>query len=41
MEAIKSRDLGKDLGQVKDTLLKEGDEHDTLRVTIQLVCDDL
>jgi hypothetical protein len=26
---------------VKDSLLKESDEHDTLRVAVQLVCDDL
>ena len=37
----KSRSLAKELGEVKATLLKESDEHDALRVAIQLVCDDL
>ena len=38
---MKSRSLEKELGEVKATLLKESDEHDTLRVAVQLVCDDL
>ena len=38
---MKSRGLEKELGEVKASLLKESNEHDTLRVTVQLVCDDL
>ena len=41
VEVMKSRSLEKELGEVKATLLKESDEHDALRVAIQLVCDDL
>ena len=37
----KSYSLEKELSEVKATLLKESDEHDTLRVAVQLVCDDL
>ena len=40
-EVMKSRGLEKELSEVKASLLKESDEHDTLRVAIQLVCDDL
>jgi hypothetical protein len=38
---VKSHDLEKELAEVKDTLQKESDEHDTLRITIRVVCDDL
>jgi hypothetical protein len=38
---VKSRGLEKELGEVKDSLLKESDEHDTLHVTVQLVYDNL
>ena len=41
VEVMKSRGLEKELGEVKASLLKESNEHDTLRVTVQLVCDDL
>jgi hypothetical protein len=41
VEVVKSRDLEWELTDVKDTLQKESDEHDTLRVTIRVVCDDL
>ena len=41
MEVVKSRDLEKELSEVKASLLKESDEHDTLRVTVQLVYDNL
>ena len=41
MEVTKSHSLEKELSEVKATLLKESDEHDALRVAIQLVCDDL
>ena len=37
----KSHSLEKELGEVKATLLKESDEHDALRIAVQLVCDDL
>ena len=40
-EVMKSHSLEKELSEVKATLLKESDEHDALRVTVQLVCDDL
>ena len=33
-EVMKSRVLEKELGEVKASLLKESDEHDTLRVAI-------
>ena len=38
---MKSHGLEKVLGEVKASLLKESNEHDTLCVAIQLVCDDL
>ena len=38
---MKSRGLEKELGEVKASLLKESDEHDTLCIAVQLVCDDL
>ena len=38
---VKSRGLEKELSEVKDTLQKESEEHDNLRVAIQLVCDEL
>ena len=41
VEVVKSRGLEKDLNEVKDTLQKESDEHDNLRVAFQLVCDEL
>ena len=40
-EVMKSRGPEKELSAVKVSLLKDSDEHDTLRVAIQLVCDDL
>jgi hypothetical protein len=40
-EVVKSHGLEKEIGEVKDSLLKESDEHDTLHVTVQLVYDDL
>jgi len=40
-KVVKSRSLEKELSEVKDTLQKEGDEHDNLRVVVQLVCDEL
>ena len=40
-EVMKSRSLEKELDEVKASLLKERDEHDTLCVAIQLVFDDL
>ena len=38
---MKRRGLEKELSEVKDTLLKESDEHDNLCVVVQLVCDQL
>ena len=38
---MKSRGLEKELNEVLASLLKESDEHDTLRVAVQLVFDDL
>ena len=38
---VKSRGLEKELNEVKDTLQKESNEHDNLRITVQLVCDEL
>ena len=38
---MKSRGMEKELGEVKTSLLKESDEHDTLCVAVQLVYDDL
>ena len=40
-EVVKSRGLEKELSEVKGTLQKESDEHDNLRIAIQLVCDVL
>ena len=40
-EVLKSHGLEKELGEVKDCLMKESDDHNTLRVVVQLVCDDL
>ena len=34
VEVMKSRVLGKELGKVKASLLKESDEHDTLHIAI-------
>ena len=41
VKVVKSRGLEKELSEVKDTLQKESDEHDNLRIAIQLVCDQL
>ena len=41
MEVVKSRGLEKELGETKDVLQKESDEHDNLRVAVQLVCNEL
>ena len=38
---MKSYGLEKELSKVKDTLQKESDEHDNLRVAVQLVYDEL
>ena len=38
---VKSHGLEKELSEVKDTVQKESDEHDNLRVTVQLVYDEL
>ena len=40
-EVVKSRGLEKELSEVKDTLQKESNEHDNLRIAVQLVCDEL
>ena len=40
-EVVKSHGLEKELGEVKDTLLKESDEHDNLCIAVQLVYDEL
>ena len=40
-EVTKSHSLGKELGEVKATLLKETEEHDALRIAVRLVCSDL
>jgi len=40
-EVMKSHGLEKELNEVKDTLLKESDEHDNLCVAVQLVHDEL
>ena len=40
-EVVKSHGLEKELSEVKDTLLKESDNHDNLCVAVQLVCDGL
>ena len=41
VEVVKSHGLEKELSEVKDTVQKESDEHDNLRVTVQLVCNEL
>jgi hypothetical protein len=41
VEVLKSRYLEKELAEVKDILQKESDEHDTLCVTVGVVCDNL
>ena len=41
IEVMKCHDLEKELNEVKASLLKESDEHDTLHVAVQLVYDDL
>ena len=41
VEVTKSHSLEKELDEVKATLLKQSDEHDALRVVVQLVCDNL
>ena len=38
---MKCHCLEKELSEVKDTLQKESEKHDNLRVAIQLVCDEL
>jgi len=40
-EVVKSHCLEKELSEVKDMLQKKSDEHDNLRVAIQLVYDEL
>ena len=40
-DVTKSHGLEKELSEVKASLLKERDAHDTLRVVVQLVCDAL
>ena len=40
-EVMKSHGPEKELDEVKASLLKESDEHDALRVAVQLVFDDL
>jgi hypothetical protein len=41
VEVVKSRNLGKELAEVKNTPQKESDEHDNQRVTVRVVYDDL
>jgi len=38
---MKSHGLEKELDEVKASLLKESDEHDSLLIAVQLVFDDL
>jgi hypothetical protein len=38
---VKIRDLEKELAEVKDSLQKESDEHNTLRIAVRAVYDDL
>jgi len=38
---VKSHGLEKELSEKKDTLRMESDEHDNLRVAVQLVYDEL
>jgi hypothetical protein len=40
-EVVKSRGLERELAEVKDTLQKESDKHDSLCVTVPLICDNL
>lgn len=40
-EALKNRDLEKELGEVKGNLRNESNEHKALHVTVGVVCDDL
>lgn len=40
-EVVKSHDRERELGEVKDSLLKESDKLDDVRIAIRLVCDDL
>ena len=40
-KVVKSCGLEKELSEVKDTLQKESDRHDNLRVAVQLVCNEL
>jgi hypothetical protein len=40
-EVVKSRDLEKELSEVKDSIQKENNKHETLRVTVRVVCNDL
>ena len=41
VEVVKSHGLENKLSEVKDTLQKESDKHDNLRITVPLVCDEL
>ena len=41
VEVLKRHGLEKELSEVKDTLQKESDEHDNLRVVVEPVCDEL
>ena len=40
-KVMKSHSLEKELDEVKASLLKESDEHDSLRVAVQLIFDNL
>ena len=40
-EVVKSRGLEKELSEVKDTLQKESDEHDSLCIAVQLGSEEL
>ena len=40
-EVVKSHGLEEELSKVKDTLQKESDKHDSLRIMVLLVCDEL
>jgi hypothetical protein len=39
-EVVARRQLEKELGETKATLLKESDEHDTLRIAVGLVLNN-
>ena len=41
MEVMKTHGLEKELDEVKASFLKESDMHDSLRIVVQLVFDDL